>query len=260
MLFADKALARRIEAAEAAVARGFAQPDVESLDAAGGCALFQGPDSPLTQAVGMGLAGAVTEPEVETVERFFLSRGATPKFDVCPLADPGLIAALGNRGYRVAEFNNVLARPVAGTAPLPPAENVRRAMPEERELWSLVVGRGFFEEPRLSEAEMDIGRAIFRMKGVACYIAIESGEPAGGAAWAPTAGVAALFSDSVLVSHRRRGLHRELIAARLRDALAHGCDLATASTLPDSASQRNYQRSGFEVVYTRVTFIRPFNL
>ena len=37
------------------------------------------------------------------------------------------------------------------------------------------------------------------------------------------------------------------------EALAQGCDLATASTLPGSGSQRNYERLGFEVVYTRVT-------
>ena len=62
-----------------------------------------------------------------------------------------------------------------------------------------------------------------------------------------------LFADSTIARHRRRGLHHELIAARLNEALAQGCDLATASTLPGSGSQRNYERLGFEVVYTRVT-------
>lgn len=259
MLFANKALALRIETAETALARGCAQADVEFFETAGGCALFQGPDSPLTQAVGMGLAGAVAEREIEAVEHFFLRRGAAPKFEVCPLADPGLIETLGRRGYRVAEFNNVLARLLAGTATPAPAVNVRLAGPEEGELWSFVVGRGFFEGPRLSEAEMEIGRAIFRMKGAACFLALEGGEAIGGGALAHCAGVALLFGDSVLASHRRRGYHRELIAARLGGALANGCDLATASALPDSASQRNYERSGFEVVYTRVTFIRPLN-
>jgi hypothetical protein len=51
---------------------------------------------------------------------------------------------------------------------------------------------------------------------------------------------------------RSGGLHRELISARLYEALAQGCDLATASTLPGSGSQRNYERLGFEVVYTKI--------
>ena len=66
-------------------------------------------------------------------------------------------------------------------------------------------------------------------------------------------GLATLFADSTIARHRRSGLHRELIAARLNEALVQGCDLATASTLPGSGSQRNYERMGFEVVYTRVT-------
>ena len=62
-----------------------------------------------------------------------------------------------------------------------------------------------------------------------------------------------LFADATIARYRRLGLQRELIAARLNEALALGCDLVTASTLPGSASQRNYERMGFEVVYTRVT-------
>ena len=49
------------------------------------------------------------------------------------------------------------------------------------------------------------------------------------------------------------GERLKLIAARLNEAVARGCDLATAATLPGSGSQRNYERCGFEVVYTKVT-------
>jgi GNAT superfamily N-acetyltransferase len=65
--------------------------------------------------------------------------------------------------------------------------------------------------------------------------------------------LAALFADSTIAQYRRTGFHAELISARLNEALAQGCDLATASTLPGSGSQRNYERLGFEVVYTRVS-------
>jgi len=101
---------------------------------------------------------------------------------------------------------------------------------------------------------MDVGRAICAMPGALCYLAVtESGELAGGAAAAVYDGLATLFADSTIAHHRRSGLHRELIAARLNEALAQGCDLATASTAPGSSSQRNYERLGFEVVYTRIT-------
>ena len=51
------------------------------------------------------------------------------------------------------------------------------------------------------------------------------------------------------------GAQTYFAAARLNEAIAQGCDMATASTLPVSVSQRNYERAGFEVVYTRVTLV-----
>jgi GNAT superfamily N-acetyltransferase len=101
---------------------------------------------------------------------------------------------------------------------------------------------------------MDVGRAIFAMPGAICWLAVAgTGEPAGGGALALHDGLATLFADSTIPLFRRRGLHYELIAARLNEAMARGCHLATAGTQPGSASQRNYERLGFEVVYTKVT-------
>ncbi len=257
MMHAGKELARRIEAAEAINARGCSrQPGAAVLEVAGGCAIFMGVDSPLTQAVGIGLNGPVSGADVGDLEWFFGSRGARVTIDLCPLADPGLLSELSERGYRVREFNNVLVKRLQGTEVLM-TPRVRPALAGECDRWSHTVGCGFFEQSELSSDEMEVGRAIFSMPGAMCYLAAtESGDPAGGGAAAIHDGLVTLFADSTLPVHRRAGLHRELIAARLNEALALGCDLATASTLPGSGSQRNYERMGFEVAYTKVTLTR----
>lgn len=259
MIFADALLARRIEAAEAANARGCAHdPGAAVIEVAGGCAVFVGVDSPLSQAVGIGLNGPVSRAEIAALESFFRSRGGRVSLDLCPLADPGLLPALSERGYRPTEFNNVLVKRLAGMEMAPPRSPcaARRAEPGEVDLWSYTVGRGFFEQPQLAEEEMNVGRAIFAMPGAVCYLALsEAGEPAGGGAFTARDGMATLFADSTLAAFRRRGLHRELIAARVEEAIARGCDMATASTLPGSQSQRNYERLGFEVAYTKVTMV-----
>ncbi|HYW47295.1 MAG TPA: GNAT family N-acetyltransferase [Bryobacteraceae bacterium] len=254
MIFADALLARRIEAAEAANSRGCAaHPGAAVLEAAGGCAIFVGADSPLTQAVGLGLNGPVSEAEIAAIEAFFRSRGAPVSIDLCPLADPTLLEALASRHYRPTEFNNVLVKRLAG-AEITLTPRVRRALAGECDLWSHTVGRGFFEQPELTHDEMDVGRAVFAMPRALCYLAMtETAEPAGGGALSTREGLATMFADSTVAAFRRRGLHRELISARLNEALAQGCDTATASTLPGSPSQRNYERLGFEVVYTKVT-------
>lgn len=257
MVFADAHLARRLEAAEAANARGCAtQPDAAVLEIAGGCAIFVGADSPLTQAVGLGLNGPVGIAEISGMESFFRSRGARVSIDLCPLADPSLVVVLRERGYHPTEFNNVLVRPLAA-AEIVATPRVRVAGAGESDLWSHTVGQGFFDQPELTAEEMDVGRAIFAMPGVVCHLALDDSEaPVGGGALAIHHGLATLFADTTIARCRRQGLHCELISARLNEAIARGCDMATASTLPGSASQRNYERRGFQVVYTKVTLVR----
>jgi GNAT superfamily N-acetyltransferase len=246
-----------LEAAEAVNARGCTASTAGAtfLDVGGGCAIFVGAESPLTQALALGLNGPVSEAEVDSLEAFFRARDARISIDLCPLSDPGLLEILGRRGYRVTEFNNVLVKRLAGSE-IVLAPRVRRALSGETDLWSHTVGRGFFDQGDLTTEEMDVGRAIFGMPGALCYLAVgNSGEPAGGGALAVREGLATLFADSTIPAFRRQGLHRELISARLNEAIALGCDIATATTLPGSTSQRNFERLGFEVVYTKVTFV-----
>jgi hypothetical protein len=259
LIFADLDLARCIEAAEAANASGCTSihPEAATLAVAGGYAVFVGADSPLSHAAGIGLAGPVAESEIDRLEAFFRSRGGKVTIELCPLADPGMVEMLGKRGYWITEFNNVLVKRLASTSVVL-TPRVRLALTDEADKWSHTVGMGFFETAELTTEEMDVGRAICAMPGAQCFLAAtESGELAGGAALAIYGSLATLFADSTIARHRCTGLHRELIGARLNEAMAQGCELATASTLPGSGSQRNYERMGFQVAYTRVTLQCP---
>src|ERR1039457_7201476 len=120
LIFSDLPSAHRIEAAESCNARGCTaiHPEAATLDVAGGCAVFAGAGSPLSRAVGIGLNGPVTEPEIDRLEAFYRSRGGKVAIDLCPLADNGILETLGKRGYRLTEFNNVLVKRLAGAASL----------------------------------------------------------------------------------------------------------------------------------------------
>src|ERR1700722_9302570 len=144
VMFADLALARRIEGADAINARAGApaHPGSATLNAGGGVAVFVGAASPLTHAVGVGLDGPVREAELSGIEAFFRSRGAMVTFDLSPLADAGLFEALGERGYRITEFNNVLVRRLTGME-VAFTPRVRRAIAGEDDVWAHVLGEGF---------------------------------------------------------------------------------------------------------------------
>src|ERR1019366_5387864 len=110
----------------------------------------------LSHAVGIGLNGPVTEPEVDRLEAFYRSRGGKVAVDLCPLADSGLLETLGKRGYRLTEFNNVLVKRLSGAA-IVLTPRVRRALPDETDPWSYTVGRGLFDEEQNNTTKKEGG-------------------------------------------------------------------------------------------------------
>ena len=69
-------------------------------------------------------------------------------------------------------------------------------------------------------------------------------------------GVALLAGASTVVEERGRGAQRALLIARLDEAKKRGCDVALMVAEPGSTSQRNFERLGFQVVYTKIMVVR----
>jgi hypothetical protein len=267
-MFVDLKLARLLETAEAITAVGCAraqarlrpQTGAEVQPVAGGMAVFVGVGSALTHAVGMGLQGPVSAGEMDDLEAFFSERGSPVNIDLCPFADPSLFELLGTRGYRIVEFNNVLFRTRDGVVPAAASSDVvvSRAEASDEQVWARTVAEGFLETSDVPPEAVEIGRVLFHLEGSVCYLGRTGGQPIGAGAMALRDGVANLFGDSTLTSGRRRGTQAALIAARTSDALAAGCMLAFASTLPGSSSQRNYERAGYVLAYTKPVLTREW--
>jgi hypothetical protein len=189
-------LARRVELAEAHAAVGGAEtmgrlrPDsgaaVEQI--AGGFAIFCGANSPMTQAVGMGLDAPVSEEEFDELENFYRSRGEPVRVETCPLADASLIGHFGKRGYRVTEFSNVMALPLndgwsaqnwEGRTPGVVIEKVGHG---QIDLWTLAVSQGFAEKGPVAPEIVEVMKMFALSAGVECYLARVEGRVAGGAA------------------------------------------------------------------------------
>jgi GNAT superfamily N-acetyltransferase len=61
-----------------------------------------------------------------------------------------------------------------------------------------------------------------------------------------------------LPEFRQRGVQSALIARRLHEAAKAGCEYAVVSTNPGSGSQRNMERRGFRVAYTKLVMMREW--
>src|ERR1700720_2042896 len=273
-LILDLALARRIELAEAHAAVNCANA-VEVLPSgvavavervAGGFAVYCGAGSPVTQAVGLGLDGPVSEGEFDQLEEFYRCRSEAVRVEACPLADASLIRYFGERGYRVTEFSNVMALPLDCATLSPPASatppdgvTIERIGKEHMDLWTLTVSQGFSENFPVTQEVLGVMKMFAHGSNVECYLARVDRALAGGATLALREGVAGLFGASTLPAFRNRGVQTALLKQRLARAAEQKCDLAVCLAAPGSSSQRNVVRLGFSVLYTRVKFERAWS-
>lgn len=226
---------------------------------AGGIAVFTGIDSPITQAFGFGLNGPVTEAEFDRIENFFFSRSAPVALELCPFIDQSLVDLLQKRPYRLGEFSNVLIRQIEPSetfAPPAPSVTLRAAEPKDAKLYTQVVTDGFAEQVPVSQSLLEVVEGFFYRPRGHCYFAMVDGEIAGAGAVAAHDGIGELYGASTLPRFRNRGVQSALISKRMAWAAEHGCDVATTTTGPATSSQRNFERAGFQIVYSRTKLIR----
>jgi GNAT superfamily N-acetyltransferase len=269
MLLADLALAKRLETTDALAGIEFARSWARLnsftgevfLPVAGGHAAFGGIDSPLTQAFGVGLNGPVTEADLAKMEEFYRGHGAPVNIETCPLADPSLLTLLNERGYRPIEYSNVSLRELTerDSGAWPDSASsilVRRPAEDEAENYSLIVIKSFFENAEIPPGLSSVFVSCFYAERAYFFEADVDGVPAGGGMMSIHQGVASLGGAGTLPEFRNRGVQRALLLARIAKAAHEGCDLAMVATAPGSGSQRNVERLGFRVVYTRTKFLR----
>jgi GNAT superfamily N-acetyltransferase len=260
-------LAREIELAEAEAAVGCAERLLTAhgdgagavTSVGGGYAIYCGANSPVTQAVGIGLNGVVSKEEFDRLEEFYFGRKEPVRVETCPMADGTLLEHYRERGYHASEFSNVMVRPVeksAAAAALPAGIEIQKAADVEIDLWTLTVSQGFSEHFPVTQELLSIMRMFAEGKNTECYFARVDGKIAGGATLALRGRIAGLFGASTLPQFRNRGVQTALIHARMQRAAERGCELAMSIALPGSASQRNITRRGFRTLYTRVKFER----
>jgi hypothetical protein len=261
--FSDLALARRLEATEAhgnvafveARARAFPDSGATWIEVAGTYSMFDGPTSPISQTFGLGILHPLSTENLNTIESFFKDRGADVFHEVSPLADPTAFALLNERGYKPVEFTSVLFRPISTDLVLSASTNqnvkVRVVGDEERDKWSEIALAGWSEFTELTEFLHDMGK-VHACSRSPVFLAELDNEPIATGMLTIHDGVALLAGASTIPSARRQGAQLALLEARLRYGAEQGCDIAMMAALPGSASQRNAERHGFRIAYTRI--------
>ena len=243
----------------------------------GGIMSFLEPGSWSNQACGIGLAGEVTDDEIDRFVAFYESRGVEPRAEVAQFADPSLVAGLGRRGFDLRQFETVLARPIdpheavmdsmPGVWPTDEAGNeliIERVEPDDEAmvLESMRVAMSGFvpEGYKPSAGEIEMHRRMVAHPH-SDFVVAKFGDAvvgAGGAEYPRDAEipVAVLFGVSVLNEYRRRGVQQALILHRVKRAQEKGAKVAVIHSLPGASTDRNAMRLGFAPCYTKVVLAK----
>jgi len=261
MQFVDLELSRRLESAEGHAAsqyaatrqRLFPESGAEWLHSSGAFVVFDGIESPVTQTFGLGIFEEIRAEGLDEIEKFFHDRRAPVFHEVSPFAGVNSLDLLCRRHYSPIEISSVLYQQVVMPKAQPRGNiNVRTVGTDEVQLWTDIGARGWsHEHPELKEFLLEAGTISSARIDSPCFLAEVDGKPGAAGLLFIHDGVALFGGAATVPELRRRGLQTALLHERMRFAADHGCDLAMMVAEVGSNSQRNAERKGFRIAYTR---------
>ncbi len=214
--------------------------------------------------IGLGFQRAVSVQDLEFIESFYQARQLPAGVHLCPLAHSSFTELLWQRGYRVEKFFNVLACPLPETmkiTPSTPQVRVAPIQPGQEDLWIKTIARGFSEKDEATPELLLMMAGTLYSESAKCFLAWVNDEPAGGGAMLVSERVAILCAASTRPLFRKMGVQFALLQARLLSAQEAGCDLAHVLVSPNNwTSQRNIERAGFRLAYTKAEMTKTFSI
>jgi ribosomal protein S18 acetylase RimI-like enzyme len=268
MQFVDKAFARRLESCEempqVLYARVYqkTRPEIGAAEAeiCGGHMVFAGLGSPIGRATGLGLDRPLTPEDLDLIEQFYRGHNAPSQVDLCPLHGAEVFEMFKARGYAIAELNNVLYRKLDREEKFaePPQQcTIRCSSAQEAPLTGAIVERAFFPDGA-PEPFRGLIAPLYQMENALAFVAIVDGNPVACGTGLIIADhkVFALCGAGTLPEFRGRGLQTALLRERMAAAAKAGCEYAVVVTQGGTISQRNVERLGFRVAYSKVTVIK----
>lgn len=262
-MFADKVLAKQIERLMVYNAKHYTSvsrklyPKIQAacIEVEGGIVCYCGENDLMSKTIGIGLNGKITKETFELIETLYKKRHVNIIIDLCPLANAEVLYYLKSRNYYLNDYLNIMYLDLTKSnidVVLP--DDVIVEQTDDIDLWHAVTVLGYAQQNL--QASHHLSRyfnCYARMEHAKAFIAKLNGVTVGGSVIAIDDNhVGELNLSSTLLDFRGRGVQQALIAKRLSYAKSKGCKLVTASFTPGSLAQKNCERFGFKLAYTRI--------
>ena len=219
----------------------------------------------LNHVTGFGLATSAAEDELAALEGQYAAMGLATEVDICPYVDTGALQLLAARGYTVNAFSNTYVKLLGDSAPASPAVSgvdIQTITAADADSFFTACIAGFLMQANTRPLALleALARIAMARDDTRLYVARVDGKIAGSAGLGlidpEGEAVAHLYIASTLPEYRGRGIQQALLHARLADARQAGFSLASITARPGNTSARNALRAGFELAYTKSTFVR----
>ncbi len=232
----------------------------------GGVLLIAGrsPALPTNRAMGLGLVAPLTQDDLDRVIADYSAAGVAQFIlQWSPAAEPADVS-----DWLIARGFTLLSRPVtklyrrAGHASVDVGDarlSVVEVGPEYAQVFEALVAQPLGVPEGLGAGI----RSTLGSIGWRYYLVFDGDRPIAGSVLYIRGRMSWCGLGATIESFRRRGAQTAMLARRVRDAAAAGCDWVTADTLAETAdrpsqSLRNMHRAGFVALYNRPTFLFDF--
>ncbi len=261
----DLNLSKLIELAEGSMGAHFVKTRSEifsqytgaCINSDGAIAIYDELNSPLNQTFGMGLSNSHNEKTLAQMEQFFEKKNVPCFHEISPYAGPRFLEMLCKRNYYPVELSNVFYKRLDSIGNedmerIPEIEIVLANTPELMTRWTSINSKAWSNDyPEISEFMKIVGKVNEANKNTECFFATYKGIPASAGALTIENGVAILNGAATLPEMRGLKIQSALIQARLKFAAQKNCAYSVVVVEVGSKSQRNVERNGFSLAYTR---------
>ena len=202
-----------------------------------------------------------SDSELDRIVEWYRERGGPCYLDLVPmLTNRRLRRSLAERGFYHDSFHSALYCVPSTDAPTP-AEGVAVQEAGEADIGTFAeLYMVYMDDLAVPQSVRRHGKTLveagYPSPDWRLYVATVEGEPAAFGMLHMSEGVASLAGAATVPSFRGRGCQTALLYCRLSDAAKAGYELAVTQATPGSVSQRNMERTGFRVAYTKAVWSR----
>ncbi|MBD2871966.1 GNAT family N-acetyltransferase [Paenibacillus arenilitoris] len=193
--------------------------------------------------------------QLDRIIEFYRDHNVPCRFDMPPFASAELLLKLAERGYYQYGFHSSMCGSLPRAEQLihqiDEAVSVRKIRGSEFSLYGEIYVKAFNMPEFLATAVSQNNLVLEKIPGWHFFLASYRNVPAAVAALYVQDGAGSLAAAATLPDFRGKGCHSALLAARIKEAIDHHCDLIVGQARFGSISQGNMERYGLKMAYTK---------